>query len=128
MEIPLDYHILFLTMTFVLFIISIFLMFIDVTLEKAVAAFILLLFNFVICGIVSLGFGAIDLYGFDSTGAVVHNVYTNMWPFIYLYWMIGYINIMLLFYCVYIFYKKPWEQYMMKGKYENEIQYQDTEW
>lgn len=111
MEIPLDYHILFLAMTFMLFLICIFLLFIESTFEKTIACFILSMLNFVMCGLVSLGFGAIDLYGYDSTGAVVHNVYSDMYPFIYIYWIFGYINIMLLFYCVYIFYKKPWDDY-----------------
>lgn len=124
-----DYHILFLVMTFILFIISIFLLFIETNFEKAVAAFILIIFNFVLCGIVSLGFGAIDVYGYDSTGALVANVYSDMYYFIIVFWILGYINIMLLFYCVYLFYRKPWEEYMHReGYYENEEQYRDTGW
>jgi len=108
--IPLDYHILFLTMVFILFIISVFLLFIDSTFQKTIGANIIIMVNFILCIIVSLGFGAIDVYGYDADGALVHNV-TDVWPFIYIFWAFGYINIMLLFYCVYIYYRKPWEQY-----------------
>lgn len=117
MEVPIDYHILFIAMSFILFIITIFLLFIETSLEKAVAANVIIMFNIILCGIISLSFGAIDLYGYDSSGAVVHNVYSEMYPFVYIYWTIGYVNIALLFYCVYLYFKKPWEEH------ENEIQY-----
>ena len=117
MEIPIDYHIIFMIMVFILFLVSILLLFIDTTLEKTVAANILIVFNIILCMIVSLSFGAIDLYGYDTDGVVVHNVYSDMFPFIYIYWALGYINIMLLFYCVYHYYKKPWEDYVEERKY-----------
>ena len=120
----LDYHILFLTMMFIMFIISIFLLFIDTTLEKAVAANILLILNFILCIIISLGFGSIDMISYDSDGVIVHNT-ADMYPFVFVFWVFGYINIMLIFYCVYIYYRKPWEQ-VVSGTYENEKQYWDT--
>ena len=121
-----DYHILFLVMTFILFIISIFLLFIETSFEKAVAAFILILFNFILCGIVSLGFGAIDVYGYDASGELVANVYGDMYYFIIIFWILSWINVMLLFYCVYLFYRKPWEEFKEhKGDYEYEEQYWD---
>ena len=123
---PIDYHILFLAMVFIIFIISIFLLFIDTTLEKAVAANIFIIVNFILCFIVSLGFGAIDMYSYDSDGVLVHNV-SDMYPFVYIFWIFGYVNIMLLFYCVYIYYRKPWEQYAGS---RNEIEELDmgSEW
>ena len=117
MEIPIDYHIIFMIMVFILFLVSILLLFIDTTLEKTVAANILIVFNLILCMIVSLSFGAIDLYGYDTDGVVVHNVYSDMFPFIYIYWALGYINVMLLFYCVYHYYRKPWEQYVEERTY-----------
>jgi hypothetical protein len=127
MGIPIEYHLLFLCMTFLLFIITIFLLFIDVTFSKGIAAFILIFFNLIFCMIVSYGFGAIEVQGFNSDGQLVSNIYSDMHPFIYIYWIFGYINIMLMIYCVYIFYKKPWEAYM-RGEYEDEEQYRSTGW
>ena len=112
MEIPMEYHILFMIMSFVLFIVTILLLFIDTTLQKAVAANIFIVFNIALNSIVSLGFSAINLYSFDSSGSLVNNVYSNMHPFIYIYWIFIWVNIMLIFYCVYIYFKKPWEEYI----------------
>ena len=121
MEVPIDYHILFLAMTFIMFIITIFLLFMETTLEKAVAANILIMFNFVLCMIEAYVFSAVDLYAFDTEGALVHNVYSGMHYFSWLFVVLGYINIMLLVYCVYLYIKKPWTEIMGD---EPEIQYQ----
>lgn len=111
MEFALDYHMLFMVMSFMLLILSVLLLFIDTTVEKAVAANVLIMFNLVLCALVSLGFSAIDFYSYDGSGALVHNVSSSMYPFTIIYWILGYVNIMLLLYCVYIYYKKPWEEY-----------------
>jgi len=112
MYVPMDYHILFLAMSFILFIITMFLIFVDTTMEKAVAAVIFTMVNLlltVICGYV---FSAVDIYGYDSAGAVVHNVQASMYPFTYIYLVLGYVNICLLIYCGYIFVRKPWIERM----------------
>lgn len=116
MEIPIDYHILFLVMSFVLFILTIFLLFIEVTFQKAIAANILIMFSIIINFIVAYGFSAIDLYSWDSSGNVVHNVYSNMHPFIQIYWAFVWINISMIFYCVYIYLKKPWIDYTKNSR------------
>lgn len=117
MEMPIDYHLIFMIMVFILFLISVFLLFIDTTLEKTVAANILIVINIILCMVVALSFGAIDMYGYDSDGTVVHNVYSDLYPFVYLFWVLMYVNIMLLFYCVYHYFKKPWEQYTKQKDY-----------
>ena len=119
-----EYHMIFMVLIFILFILSMLLLFMDVTFERAIASFIFITVNFILCAIVSLGFGALNFYGYDSSGVLVDNIYSEMYYFIYIFWAMGYINIMLLFYCVYIFYRKPWEEYM-KGEslYEKEEQY-----
>ena len=127
MEFLIEYHIIFMLMAFIIFIVAILLLFIDVTLEKAVAANVLLFFNMILNLIVSQGFGAIDLYSWDSSGVLVHNVYNDMYPFIYVYWMFFWISLMLLFYCVYIYMKKPWDDYVKGEKYYQE-EYYDREW
>ena len=111
MEFAMDYHILFLVISFVLLIMSVLLLLIDTSIEKAVAANIFIVLNFMLCSLVSLGFGAIDFYSYDSSGTLVHNVSGSMWPLIYFFWILAYVNFMLLVYCVYIYYKKPWEEH-----------------
>ena len=122
MGIPVEYHLLFLIMSFILFLVSIFFLFINTTFQKAIAANILIVFNIVLDFLVALGFGAIDFYHFNQTGNLVHNVYAGMHPFITIYWIFAWVNIMLLFYCVYIYLKKPWEDYV-RGRYGEEAQY-----
>jgi len=123
MNVPMEYHILFLAMSFVLFIITIFLLFWNVTLEKAVASNITIMFNMVLCIIVALLFSGIDIYGHDTTGAIVHNVISDMHPFAYLYLVMFYVNLMLMFYCIYLFIKKPWDDLV---EHEKETIYYDT--
>ena len=120
MEIPIDYHIMFLVMSFVLIILTIFLLFVEVTFQKAIAANIFIMFSIILNFIVAYGFSAIDLYSWDSTGNVVHNVYSNMHPFILIYYAFVWINIALLFYCGYIYITKPWEEIKQDGYYEED--------
>lgn len=110
MEVPIDYHILFLAMSFILFVISIFLIFVDTSLEKAVGATILIMFNMVLCIIVGYVFAAVDLYSYDSSGALVHNVYSGMHYLSYIYLVLFYVNILLMVYCAYLFIRKPWSE------------------
>jgi len=122
-----DYHIVFMMMSFILFIVAVLLLFVDVNFHKTIAANVLLFFNMILNLIVSQGFGAIDLYSWDSDGTLVHNVTGSMYPFVIVYWVFFYISLMLLFYCVYIYYKKPWDDYVKGGLY-NEKEYYDREW
>lgn len=125
MNIPMDYHILFLAMSFIVFIITIFLIFVETNLEKAVGAMILCMFNIVLCIICGYIFAAVDIYGYDSTGALVHNIESSMHPLIYLYLVMGWINICLMIYCGYLFIRKPWSE--VYGD-EDKIQYTGEPW
>jgi len=110
MNIPIEYHILFLVMSFVIFIITIFLIFVETTLEKAVGAWVLIMFNLVLCILCGYIFAAVDLYGYDSAGAVVHNIESSMHYLSYIYLVLFYVNFMLLVYCAYLFIRKPWTE------------------
>lgn len=125
MNVPMDYHLLFLAMSFVIFIITIFLIFVDTNMEKAVGAMILCMFNLVLCIIVGAIFSAVDIYGYDSTGAVVHNIESSMYPLNYLYLVMGWINILLMVYCSYLFIRKPWTE--VYGD-ESQIQHKGDAW
>lgn len=120
MDVPMDYHLLFLAMSFVVFIITIFLLFMDTNLEKAVAGMILCAFNMVLNLLCAYIFSAVDLYGFDTSGNVVHNVEGGMYPMSFIYVVLIYLNIMLMVYASYLFIRKPWTE--MYGD-EAQIQY-----
>jgi membrane-bound metal-dependent hydrolase YbcI (DUF457 family) len=96
----------------ILFIITILLLFVDTTFEKAIANMIFIIFNMVLIMIVGYVFSAVDIYGYDSSGEIVHNVLGDMYPFTYLYLVFFYINLMLMVYCVYLFIKKPWDEFV----------------
>jgi len=121
MEIPIDYHILFLAMSFILFIIAGFLMFVDATFEKAILAFIFCMFNIILNFLNAFIFSAVDMPGYDTTGAIVHNVYGGMHPLSFIFVIMMYINVLFMVYCVYLFIKKPWTEIFG----DDEIQYRD---
>jgi len=83
-------------------------MFMDTSLEKAVAAFILCTFNIVLSLLCIFIFSAVDIIGFDNAGNIVHNIHGNMYPMSVIYYTMIYINIMLMVYCSYLFIRKPW--------------------
>jgi hypothetical protein len=111
MEIPMDYHLLFLVITFLLLILTIIFLFIEPTVEKTTASVILIIINIIFCIVCAYSFFAIDYYGFDTDGTVVHNAYADMYPLHVIWWGLTYVNIMLIVYCGYLFWKKPWEEH-----------------
>ena len=111
MSIPVEYHILFLLMSFIFFILTILFLFVNNTFEKTIAANILIAFNLILNFISGYSFNAIDLYGHNTNGTVVHNIYSELYPFTYIYWAFVWVNIMLIFYCIYLYLKKPIDEY-----------------
>lgn len=111
-----DYHIVLMMMSFILLIITAFLLFIDPTVETTTAAYIFIMINMVLCIFCALSFYGLDLVGYDSAGEVVHNTYYEMQTFSFLFVGFFYINIMLLVYGAYLYYKKPWEEFLEENK------------
>ena len=105
-----DYHMLFIVLTFLLLIITVLLLFIEPTVEKTTAAMIFIMIGIILCIFCYYSFYNINLVGVDSTGTVVSNDFTSMDSWSYLFMGIGYINIMLIVYCGYLFIKKPWDK------------------
>lgn len=119
MEIPIDYHIIFIMMSFIFFILIMFLIFIDNDFNKTVAAFILSMFNSVLCIISALSFFSINIFTVDATGTLVSNPYHDLGIFSIVFVILFYINILLVIFCIYLFYKKPWE--VLGAKREEEF-------
>jgi len=111
-----DYHIIFIMMAFILLVITAFLLFIEPTVETTAAAYIFIMINMVLCIFCSLSFYGLDLVGYDSAGEVVHNTYYEMQTFSFLFVGFFYVNIMLMVYGAYLFYKKPWEEFVKENK------------
>jgi hypothetical protein len=121
MDVPMEYHLLFLVTSFMVFILIILLLFIDTTFEKTVGAFILCAFNLIINLIVAFVFSAVDIYGYTASGELVHNVYGGMYPLSVVAMGLMWLCVMLMVYCVYLFINKPWIEVMgdefTQGKY-----------
>jgi len=111
-----DYHIILIVMSFILLVITAFLLFIEPTVETTTAAYIFIMINMVLCIYCGLSFYGLDLVGYDSAGEVVHNTYFEMQTFSFLFVGFFYINIMLLVYGAYLYYKKPWEEFYEESK------------
>jgi len=125
MEIPIDYHLFFLTINVIFFLFTLLLLFIEPTVEKTTGAMILISINMVLCIICALSFAAVNFYGYDGTGTIVNNVNHDMFlPFGTIYFAFFYINFMLMIYAGYLFWKKPWEEHYA----ENKELYKDTSW
>ena len=108
MGIPIEYHMLFCMLSIMFFIMILSLLFIQPTFNQTTAAFILCFLNIVISLVAGAGFFAFDLYGYDNTGTLVTNV-VNDYDFLGLIFIIlAYISLIMLFYCIYLWYEKPW--------------------
>lgn len=120
MNFLIDYHILFVLFIFILFVLTLLLLFvIEPTVESTVGCLIMIMVNIILCIIVSLSFGIIDVPGVDSTGEIVHNIVSDMYFFGWFFLGLVYVNFMLSIYCGYIFWKKPWEDYQATGAEES---------
>ncbi len=109
MGFPVTYHIIFVMLSIVFFIMVMLLLFIDVTFDRAIAAFILCFINGVVSGVASAGFFAFDLFGFDASGVLVSNMVSD-YAFLGIVFIIFvYMSVILMVYCLWVFYKKPWD-------------------
>ncbi len=110
MEILMDYHILFIVLSFCLLFISVFLIFIDKkTKEGLMAAIFLCGLNWVLCILNSLGFFGIGLIGYNTDGTTSVTMYTDMFPLFAIFFVLQYANVVLIFMCWYYWAKKAWD-------------------
>ena len=117
-----DYHLLFMIFSFIVFLVSVFLLFIEPTIEKSIAGMMLTMFNIILCMIIIYSFTVVDNPGFDSTGTVVHNYNVQMADggFDAVFWAILWVSLMMFIYACYLLIQKPWE-----AQHQDE---EDEEW
>ena len=122
MYMPIQYHLVFILIQFILMVLIAFMFFVKPTVEKTAGGFFFIGINFIFSIVAGQGFGSIDAHGFDSSGTLVHNLIVDMDFLAYIYLLFGFINVMLVVYGAYLFMKKPWdEKYGQKNYsiYEN---------
>lgn len=108
MEVLSDYHLFFMAMAFGIFFISMILLFIDNTKDKTIAALILCAFNYLLCMINSLAFFAIGIIGVDGGGTAHVNAYYDMQIFYAIFFLLHWLNIILIYYCWWLWVRDPW--------------------
>jgi hypothetical protein len=97
-----DYHLIFMLLTLMLFFGSIFLIWLVNTKHSCIVASLLLSANLMFCMITIMGFLGIDYFGFDSTtGLTTVNVYQDMYMFAIVFEAILWLNGGMLFISIY---------------------------
>jgi hypothetical protein len=112
MGIPLEISIFFAFLSIFLLILIGMLLFIDPDFNKSIFALILCFINGVISTVAAVGFMAMDIYGFDSSGVLVSNSIADMYPLGMIFYVFIYFSVMFALYAVFLLYKKPWKQVM----------------
>lgn len=112
MGIPIEIGIYFSIISFFLLIFIGMLLFINPDFNKAIFAFILCFVNGIVSVVATVGFLAMDIYGFDASGALVSNSIADMYPLGMIFLAFVYFSIIFALYSIYLMYKKPWIQAM----------------
>jgi len=96
-----DYHLVFIVLSFVMLLFTIFFLFDDNTPQKTIAAFIMCALNSVLCLINYLSFFGIGLIGYNAEGTLDVTTYGDMYPLFMYFFGIYWVNILFIFYCWY---------------------------
>jgi len=126
MGIPLDMTLIFTILAIILFLFTgILLFFEETTFNKVIFAMILSFINMVFSFMTALSYFGVDLFGFDSDGILVSNTIATVAPFGLLFVLFVYINLMFTFYCLYLFYEKPWQKMLESYGKRSTIWYEE---
>jgi len=94
-----NYHLVFIILSVLLLLMTmIFIWFMDEK-ERLYPALLLIGLNIVLSQIIFMGFFGIDIIGYVSDGSVVLNPTAEMFPYFTFFWVIYFINIVLIYYC-----------------------------
>ena len=104
-----QYHLLFIASSFILLLISIYLLFLDKTKQGGIAALILIGLNLAICEMNYLVFFGIDLIGYTCEGTAVITKYPDMYMFFSFFFLMFWLNVALVYYCIYKQTHNIWE-------------------
>jgi len=118
MEMLMDYHLLFIVIAIMLLILTIFFIFLENTKHSTIAAMLLAGVNYLLCLIVSFGFFSIGLLGADPMGIVSATAYHEMYALYGFFFLLHFLNIILIFYCYYLWAKDIWNVEPKKKIYE----------
>ena len=105
-----DYHLLFMGISFCILFFTIYLIFLDEkTKEGIMAAMFLCAFNWLLCLIISFGFFAIGIIGYSTDGSIDVTSYTDMFYVFSIFFVLQFANVVLMFLCFYHWARKAWD-------------------
>ena len=110
MGIPYDLAIWFMTVSILLLLITIILLFREPDFNAAIAAMIICFINVVLSFSAAYSLFVTNIYGFTTSGTLVENNTTDLLPFGMIFLIFGYISLVFVFYAIFLCYKKPWEE------------------
>ena len=103
-----DYHILFIVISFVLLLYVFELIFYENNARSVIAAMLICAINSILCVIIYLSFFGIGIVGYDTSGAVDVTTYSDMYPLFMFFFGMYWINVILIFYCWYRYTYTAW--------------------
>ena len=109
MEILLDYHLVFIVIAFAMLILTILLVSINPTKEQTFASMIFAGINYLICMFNSFALFAIGIIGYKPDGSIEITAYSGMYSVYVIFMLLLFINVALLFYCYWLWVRKPWD-------------------
>ena len=128
MVIPLELTLVYTIIALLLFLIIGMMLFMEeATIPKTSFAFMLCLINGIFSYMTALTYFGIDLYGFDSDGVVVSNPMYELAPFGMFFLLFTYFSIIFMFYCLYLFYMKPWNEMLKTYNLHRNPWYEDPD-
>jgi hypothetical protein len=126
MGIPLDITLIYTVLAIILFLFTGLLLFFDeTTFNRVVFAMMLCFINGIFSFMTALSYFSIDLFGFTIDGEIVSNPTNVIAPYGLMFILFVYINLMLTFYCVYLFYEKPWKKMLQSWGKKTTMWYEE---
>ena len=96
-----EYHIVFIIITFILLVYTFELIFRDSTPKSIIAAMIICAINAILCVINYISFFGIGIIGYIGDGTVDVNTFADMYQLFMFFFGMYWINVILIFYCWY---------------------------
>lgn len=109
MEIIMDYHLMFIVISFVLLLLTLLFQFIEPTREKAIASMLLAGFNYLICIVNAYGFFRIGLVGYTAEGESVVTAYPEMLSLFAIFMLLHFLQLVFIFHAYYLMVIEPWK-------------------
>jgi len=94
----LDYHLIFIVLAVMLFVIEVLLVAVDPDRNKAIAAIVLAGFNLNICWFLALSSTAVNVYGFDYEGTLINNPVPDVRVLMALFYGLWMVNVGIMIY------------------------------